>query len=211
MSDLVKIVEVSGRAVPVQGDNIDTDIIIPARYLKLVTFDTLGQFPFQDQRFDREGKATDHPFNQPQYQGANVLIVNKNFGCGSSREHAPQALMRWGIKAIVGEGYAAIFEGNCRTLGMPAVKVPESVVLTLQDHVRSNPQTEFKLDLESKGLTYQVGAATQHIPFEMPETSRKALMEGSWDSTNMLLASKEDIERVAQRLPYVRQLAAARR
>ncbi len=114
-----KINQIEGKAVPVEGNDIDTDRIIPARYLKEITFTNMGKYPFYDERFDAEGKPKGHPFDLPQFQGAHLLFVNQNFGCGSSREHAPQALMRWGVRAVVGESFAEIFAGNCTMLGIP--------------------------------------------------------------------------------------------
>src|SRR5512134_255490 len=133
MSGIVKITRVSGTAVPIRGNDIDTDRIIPARYLKEVTFARMGGYPFFDERFDASGKKKDHPLNDPEYQGASILFVNKNFGCGSSREHAPQALYRFGIQAIVGESFAAIFAGNCTIMGLPTVTAgPNEVDLMMK-------------------------------------------------------------------------------
>ena len=121
MSADAKVVKVTGTVIPMRGNDIDTDRIIPARYLKEITFARMGEYPFYDERFDSAGKPKAHPFNDPKYRGASILFVNKNFGCGSSREHAPQALFRFGIHAIVGESFAAIFAGNCVVMGIPTV------------------------------------------------------------------------------------------
>lgn len=200
MSADTKIVRVSGRAVPVRGNDIDTDRIIPARYLKEITFARMGEYPFIDERFDAEGKPRHHPFNDPGYRGASILLVNKNFGCGSSREHAPQALLRFGIRALVGESFAAIFAGNCFILGMPAVTVGPSEIENLMRLVESNPQTDFHLDLLEKKL-YSGGELA--IPFDIPESSRKALLESYWDSTAMLRANLDKVRKLAAELPYV--------
>ena len=154
MNAVTKISKISGTAVPVRGNDIDTDRIIPARYLKEVTFARMGEYPFYDERFDAQGKSKPHPFNDPKYQGASILFVNKNFGCGSSREHAPQALYRFGIKAIVGESFAAIFAGNCVMLGFPAVTVGEREIEELIRSAESDPQIKFALDIEAKKLSY---------------------------------------------------------
>jgi 3-isopropylmalate/(R)-2-methylmalate dehydratase small subunit len=138
MSDIVKI---TGTAVPIKGNDIDTDRIIPARYLKEVTFARMGDYPFFDERFDASGKKKDHPLNDPEYKGASLLFVNKNFGCGSSREHAPQALYRFGIQAIVGESFAAIFAGNCTIMGVPTVTVSAKDMEQVMKSVEENPLT----------------------------------------------------------------------
>jgi len=195
-----KIVRATGTAVPVRGNDIDTDRIVPARYLKEVTFARMGEYPFYDERFDAQGKPKSHPFNDPKYKGASILFVNKNFGCGSSREHAPQALCRFGVKAIIGESFAAIFAGNCVMIGVPTATVGEREMEELMKRVESGPQTEFTLDLEAGTLSCGPGKA---VPVNISESSRKALLEGSWDSTSMLLANLDKIKKLASKLPYL--------
>ena len=204
MSDIIKIVKISGTAVPIRGNDIDTDRIIPARYLKEVTFARMGEYPFFDERFDASGKKKDHPFNDPEYKGASLLFVNKNFGCGSSREHAPQALYRFGIKAIVGESFAAIFAGNCTMMGLPAVVVGAKEIAQLMKSVEENPRTEFNIDLETKTLTY----GNVKIAIDLPESYRTALTTGSWDSTALLRANLDQVKKTAARLPYMSGFAS---
>ena len=199
MSEIVKITQVSGTAVPIRGNDIDTDRIIPARYLKEVTFARMGEYPFFDERFDGSGRKKDHPFNDPEYQGASILFVNKNFGCGSSREHAPQALYRFGIQAIVGESFAAIFAGNCTMMGLPAVTVGAKEAEQLMKSVEENPRTEYSVDLESKTLSF----GNQKIAIDLPETYRTALTTGSGDSTALLRANLEQVKKTAAKLPYM--------
>jgi 3-isopropylmalate/(R)-2-methylmalate dehydratase small subunit len=204
MSEIVKIVKISGTAVPMRGNDIDTDRIIPARYLKEVTFARMGDYPFFDERYDAAGKKKDHPFNDPEYRGAALLFVNKNFGCGSSREHAPQALNRFGIKAIVGESFAAIFAGNCTIMGVPTVTVGEKEIQQLMKSVEENPKTEYTVDLESKTLTY----GNVKIAIDLPETYRTALTTGSWDSTALLRANLDQVKQTAAKLPYISNFAS---
>jgi 3-isopropylmalate/(R)-2-methylmalate dehydratase small subunit len=203
MSETVKITNVSGTALPMRGNDIDTDRIIPARYLKEVTFARMGEYPFFDERFDAAGKKKDHVFNDPEYRGASILFVNKNFGCGSSREHAPQALYRFGLKAIVGESFAAIFAGNCTIMGVPTVTVEAKVMDQLMRSVEEEPRTEYAVDLEAKTLTY--GSYT--IEIDLPETYRSALTSGSWDSTALLRANLEQVKKTATKLPYIGNFA----
>ena len=203
MSEIVKIVKITGTAVPMRGNDIDTDRIIPARYLKEVTFARMGEYPFFDERYSADGKKKDHPFNDPEYSGASVLFVNKNFGCGSSREHAPQALNRFGIKAIVGESFAAIFAGNCTMMGVPTVTVGEKDIQQLMKSVEENPKTEYAIDLESKTLVY----GKVKIAIDLPETYRTALMTGSWDSTALLRANLDRVKQTAAKLPYIGNFA----
>lgn len=199
MSEIVKIIKVSGTAVPIRGNDIDTDRIIPARYLKEPTFSRMGDYPFFDERFDPSGRKKDHPFNDPEYKGASILFVNKNFGCGSSREHAPQALYRFGIKAVVGESFAAIFAGNCTMMGLPAVTVGAKEIEQLMKSVEDDPRTEYAVDLESKFISY----GHRKIAIELPETYRSALTRGFWDSTALLRANLEQVRATAAKLPYV--------
>ncbi|MGH7740008.1 MAG: 3-isopropylmalate dehydratase small subunit [bacterium] len=195
-----KINQIEGRAVPVEGNDIDTDRIIPARYLKEITFTNMGKYPFYDERFDAEGKPKGHPFDLPAFQGAHLLFVNQNFGCGSSREHAPQSLMRWGVRAIVGESFAEIFAGNCTMLGIPTVTATQADIQKLQALAQTNPQTLFALDLEKKVLSADGQA---HLKFEIHESKRNALINGTWDSTGLLLANAGKTAAVAKKLPYV--------
>lgn len=204
MSDIIKIVKISGTAVPMRGNDIDTDRIIPARYLKEVTFARMGDYPFFDERYSSDGKKKDHPFNDPEYSGASLLFVNKNFGCGSSREHAPQALNRFGIKAIVGESFAAIFTGNCTMMGLPTVTVGAKEIQQLMKSVEENPKTEYNLDLDSKTLTF----GSVKMAIDLPDTYRTALTEGSWDSTALLRANLEQVKQTAAKLPYLTKFAS---
>ncbi|SNR46852.1 3-isopropylmalate dehydratase small subunit [Halorubrum vacuolatum] len=194
-----RVTEVSGTGIPVRGNDIDTDQIIPARFMKVVTFDGLGQFAFFDQRFGDEDEEKDHPFNEEKYQGANVLVVNANFGCGSSREHAPQALMRWGIDAVIGESFAEIFAGNCLALGIPTVTADADTVETLQEHVATNPDAEIEIDVENETVAY--GGET--IEVTVSEAQRRALVEGVWDTTALMGANTEAVKETARSLPYI--------
>jgi 3-isopropylmalate/(R)-2-methylmalate dehydratase small subunit len=204
MSNIVKITAISGTAVPIRGNDIDTDRIIPARYLKEPTFARMGDYPFFDERFDQSGKKKDHPLNDPEYRGASLLFVNKNFGCGSSREHAPQALYRFGIKAIVGESFAAIFGGNCTMMGLPAVVVGAKEIDELIKSVEENPRTEYTVDLEKKTISY----GSQKLFFDMPETYRTALTQGYWDSTALLRGNLDQVKLTAAKLPYMSGFSA---
>ena len=200
-ADLVKITRMAGRPIPLRGNDIDTDRIIPARYMKAITFDGLGQYAFYDARYHPEGLETGHVMDDPRFQakGPRVAVVNKNFGCGSSREHAPQALMRWGIRAIVGESFADIFFGNCIAMGLPCVTASEADVAVLMSAVEDDPTHELALDLEKMTASYR--GTTYRI--EMPGGSREQLLDGTWDATRVLLSAAEDVKRTASRLPYV--------
>jgi 3-isopropylmalate/(R)-2-methylmalate dehydratase small subunit len=203
MSEIVKITQVSGTAVSIKGNDIDTDRIIPARYLKEVTFARMGEYPFFDERFDAAGNLKAHPFNDSKYKGASILFVNKNFGCGSSREHAPQALYRYGIHAIVGESFAAIFAGNCTMMGVPTVTVSHEQVELMMKAVEQNPKTQFIVDIEKKTITF----GEQRIVIDLPQTYRSALTSGSWDSTTLLRANLAQVKKKAAQLPYMNSFA----
>ena len=190
---------VEGTAIPVKGNDIDTDQIIPARFLKVITFDGLGEFAFFDQRFDDDDNEKDHPFNEERFQDANVLVVNANFGCGSSREHAPQALQRWGIDAIVGESFAEIFAGNCLALGIPTVTADTEAIEALQSWVESNPDGEIGVDVEDETVTYDGSA----VEVDVDDAQRKALVDGIWDTTALMRSNSEAIAATAASLPYL--------
>jgi 3-isopropylmalate/(R)-2-methylmalate dehydratase small subunit len=204
MADSKEVRSVAGQGIVVRGNDIDTDRIIPARYMKVVTFDGLGEYAFRDVRFDEAGNEQDHPFNDPRYRNAEVLLVNKNFGCGSSREHAPQALMRWGIKAIVGESFAEIFAGNCNALGVPAVSVSEKAIAALAERVESDPQASVEVDLERR----EVRCGELAYPIEFTETYRRSLVTGTWDSTSVLLSNRDAIAKTVATLPYLNDFAS---
>ena len=190
------IVRVSGRGLVLRGDDIDTDRIIPARFLKCVSFDALGEQAFADDRTELAGK---HPFDQEAHQGASILVVNDNFGCGSSREHAPQALMRWGIRAVIGVSFAEIFYGNCLALGIPCATAGVDEIRKLQDAVEADPAAEWTLDLES--LTLSDGVTTQALA--LAGGVLDMLRSGQWDATGQLLARDAELTRTMAALPYL--------
>jgi 3-isopropylmalate/(R)-2-methylmalate dehydratase small subunit len=196
---LDKIIKVAGRAVYVPGDDIDTDRIIPARFMKCVTFDGLGAYLFHDVRFAEDGGKRAHALNDPRFAGATVLISNSNFGCGSSREHAPQAIAKSGFRAVIAESFAEIFFGNATTLGMPCVSVPRETITTLSRAIEAEPSTVVSIDLETQTITF--GAI--RLPFTIKPGAREALMTGQWDPIGQLLDAKDEVRSVAERLPYL--------
>ncbi|MEM9818021.1 MAG: 3-isopropylmalate dehydratase small subunit [Cyanobacteria bacterium P01_D01_bin.6] len=187
---------VSGRGLPLTGDDIDTDRIIPARFLKCVTFDGLGEQVFAD---DRTQLAGQHAFDQPQYQEAEILVVNRNFGCGSSREHAPQAIARWGIKALIGQSFAEIFFGNCVAMGVPCVTVTAEVAEQLQAAIIEQPQMPLAIDLETMTVTMGDFSA----PVTLADGPRQMFTTGTWDATGQLVSQEAAIKVTATKLPYV--------
>ncbi|MFB6130146.1 MAG: 3-isopropylmalate dehydratase small subunit [Salinigranum sp.] len=197
--DVPEVTEVAGRGLPIRGSDIDTDQIIPARFLKAITFEGLGEYAFIDQRVDDDGNRTDHPMNQEQYQGANVMVVNANFGCGSSREHAPQALMRWGIDALIGESFAEIFAGNCLALGIPTVEADAETVRELQDYVEEYPDTEIDIDVAEETVHYD----DRTVQVTVDDAQRRALVEGVWDTTALMKSNEQAVRETAESLPYV--------
>ena len=188
---------VRGRALVLRGDDIDTDRIIPARFLKCVSFEALGAQAFAD---DRQELAGRHPFDQSVHAGASILVVNDNFGCGSSREHAPQALMRWGIRALVGVSVAEIFYGNCLALGIPCATAASQQISVLQDAVAADPSENWLLDLN--GLTFSGGSVSE--PIQVASGALDMLRSGQWDATGQLVARDDELTRTMDNLPYLR-------
>ncbi|HEY5079125.1 MAG TPA: 3-isopropylmalate dehydratase small subunit [Opitutaceae bacterium] len=195
---LENITRVTGRAVQVPGNDIDTDRIIPARYLKCVTFDGLGEFLFYDVRKNADGTDKPHPLNEARFKGASILLSGANFGCGSSREHAPQALQKFGIRAVIAEGFAEIFFGNSTTLGMPCVSAGREDIARIAAAVEADPGTEVTIDVEAQRVSF----AGQSVGVSVRESARDALIHGRWDPIGELLDGAADAVKVASLLPY---------
>ncbi len=195
---LARIV-VQGTAVPIPGDDVDTDRIIPARFLKEITFDNMGQYLFQDVRFGADGSTLPHPLNEFRYKHAKIMIVGKNFGCGSSREHAPQAMMRHGFECVIGESFAEIFSGNCKSLGVPTVTMAPLDIKVLVEWVVANPSTSITIDLEKEVVVTPL----RSFSITIPESRRKAFLTGTWDSVALLRANSTLVQQTALSLPYV--------
>lgn len=194
-----QIRQVHGRALPLRGDNIDTDRIIPARFLRSITFEGLEKHLFEDDRKQLVAAGQQHPLDDARYGGASILLTNANFGCGSSREHAPQAIHRHGIHAVVGESFSEIFFGNSVALGMPCVTADTATLAALMQLVESQPVTDVAVDLDR--MTVTAGGATYGI--KLPAAARESFLDGTWDATGLLLDRFEEVEAVAARLPYV--------
>jgi len=190
----------TGKAIAIHGNDIDTDRIIPARFLKSLTFAELGQYPFNDERFDENGNPKDHPFNRASSEGAKLIFANSNFGCGSSREHAPQSLNRWGITGLVAVSFGEIFAGNCEMLGMPAATASPEDCKLLQEVSDANPYAEFSLDLELKTCT--CAAESVVVPIDLPENRRLSLVKGHWDTIGTLVTNLDQVKAVHASLPY---------
>jgi 3-isopropylmalate/(R)-2-methylmalate dehydratase small subunit len=198
LSSVISAVE--GRPIAVRGDNIDTDRIIPARYLRCVTFEGLGEHAFEDDRRGMKEKGQVHTFDDPRHRGATILVVNKNFGCGSSREHAPQSLAKWGIRAIVGESFAEIFFGNCVSIGIPCLTADHDVVEALAGFSEGHPTEKATVDLKTGEAVF----GGRRVKLSMPPGPREAFLKGIWDVQEMLVQSYAEVEAVANRLPYVK-------
>ncbi len=196
---LEKITSVSGRGVHVPGSDIDTDRIIPARFMKCVTFDGLGEYFFYDVRHDQEGNLKDHPLNDPRFAGASILISGINFGCGSSREHAPQALSKAGFRAVIAQSFAEIFFGNCATLGIPCVIATAADTEKLGAAVNADPSVEITIDVAA----CEVRFGGEKITVTIPSTARDAFLSGQWDPIGELLDGAAKVATVASALPYM--------
>ncbi|BCS30825.1 3-isopropylmalate dehydratase small subunit [Luteitalea sp. TBR-22] len=199
MSAIVRIERVEGRLLPLRGHDIDTDRIIPARFLRVITFEGLEKHAFEDDIASRAAAGDPHPFAQERFAGARILVVNRNFGCGSSREHAPQALQRWGIAAVVGESFSEIFFGNSLAIGLACVTASPEDLEWLQALGEQDPQGSATLDLTT--LTLRAGG--RDIPVSGPRAAIEAFVTGAWDATGLLLEDQAAVQATAERLPYV--------
>ena len=197
MSEDQHITDVSGTGVPIPGDDVDTDQILPAKFMKEVTFDNMADYLFYDARRDDDGEFNDHPLNR--FEGASIAVVNSNFGCGSSREHAPQAMMRWGVDGVVGESYAEIFRDNCKSLGIPAVTADHETVVELQEWIEANPDGHIDIDVEHETVTY----GDTVIDVDVDDAMREALVEGIWDTTALMYSNRSKVDDTVADLPYV--------
>lgn len=198
---LEPVKQVSGRGIFIPGADIDTDRIIPARFMKCVTFDGLGEYAFYDVRFNPDtGEKTNHPLNDPRFDGASILIAGVNFGCGSSREHAPQSLKKYGFNGVIAESFAEIFFGNSTTLGMPCMIATADDITALRAAVESDPTTEITLDVENLRVRTSSGL---DIAVQMAASAREALLSGRWDPIQELLDNQAAIEATAEKLYYV--------
>jgi 3-isopropylmalate/(R)-2-methylmalate dehydratase small subunit len=193
-----KITKVQGRVIPIVGDDIDTDRIIPARYLKCVTFDGLGEFAFYDERFDNEGKSTNHPMDDERFKGGNIILSGNNFGCGSSREHAPQAIKRAGINGIIAESFAEIFYGNSVTLGIVCASVSKDEIKEIENIILENPNTEIIIDVEKNKIFVNDKTYEANIP----EGSKQAFLNATYDSLGELLQNMDEVKKLEANLPY---------
>jgi 3-isopropylmalate/(R)-2-methylmalate dehydratase small subunit len=196
---LAKINQVTGSAIYVPGDDIDTDRIIPARFMKCVTFDGLGEYLFHDVRFDDQGNQKDHSLNDERFSGSSIMLSGKNFGCGSSREHAPQSLYRAGFRAIIAGNFAEIFFGNSINLGIPCVSMEAENRATLAQWIESNAGTEVTVDVD----LLQVRAGDLTLTCEMRAGARDSLLNGAWDPLDELLSANQEVDQIAQKLAYV--------
>jgi 3-isopropylmalate/(R)-2-methylmalate dehydratase small subunit len=194
-----RITQVSGRALPMRGNDIDTDRIIPARFMKCITFDGLGEFLFYDVRKNADGSNKPHPLNEARFQGAKILLSGANFGCGSSREHAPQAIQKYGFRAVIAENFAEIFFGNSTTLGMPCVEAKREDIAKIAAAVEANPQTEVVVDV----VKQEVRFGGQSVKVTVREAARDALINGRWDAIGELLDGKDAVAATASKLPYL--------
>ena len=198
---LEKITHLTGKAVYVPGDDIDTDRIIPARYMKCVTFDGLGEYMFYDVRFNEDGTRKAHVLNEQAYEGASIMISDSNFGCGSSREHAPQAMYRYGFRAVIAESFAEIFYGNAVTLGMPCIEAEREQIQEIVQEVKARPGTDITIDIENERVTF----GDKTISVKVSPTAKDSLTQGRWDPIAELLEGDAEVSETAQSLPYIGQ------
>ena len=201
MSDNPLIIsQISGLAMPITGAEVDTDRIIPARFLKEVTFEKMGEYLFYDVRYTDGKPNEDHPLNQAKYQDASVMVVENNFGCGSSREHAPQAIKRAGFNAIIGESFAEIFSGNCKAIGIVTAMLTRSDLDAVFEIIKSHPSATYSIDIQAN--TLYIAEVNQTFSITIKDTHKKAFLEGTWDELALLKLNDNKIQELANQLPY---------
>lgn len=200
MTNSLVVTSVSGTAVPIFGNDVDTDRIVPARFLKEVTFDNMGDYLFYDVRYSNGQFNSDHPLNQTQFSNASIMLVENNFGCGSSREHAPQAIKRAGFHMIIGESFAEIFSGNCKALGIVTITLSRSDLEVLFNHVQKNANSVFDFDL--RGSQLNVSGIGRPFLVSMKSAHKKAFLDGTWDELALLKLNNKKIDELASQLPY---------
>ncbi|WP_455564059.1 3-isopropylmalate dehydratase small subunit [Akkermansia massiliensis] len=196
---LTKFTSITGTCVPVPGPDMDTDRIIPSRFLKCITFDELAGVMFWDERFDENGQSKSHPVDDPRFKGASIILGGSNFGCGSSREHAPQTIKRSGVKAVIAESFAEIFFGNSTGIGLPCVCASADDIAALTRYISDHPETEVTIDLLNMAASWKEGS----FPIRMPAEAREALSRGRWDSIAELLVNMDAVEKKNAELPQV--------
>lgn len=204
VDEMSRILSVSGRGVALRGNDIDTDRIIPARFLRCVTFDGLGENVFEDDRNQLKAQGKLHAFDDIRFKGGEILVVGSNFGCGSSREHAPQAIQKWGIKAIVGISFSEIFFGNTVAMGMPCLRLGAAETEALHAAIEADPRIQVTVDLEHLEVRWNGG---KKAAAAMPDGPRKQFVTGQWDATGELIDGATQVRATAKKLPYVSSFA----
>ncbi|MBG90481.1 MAG: 3-isopropylmalate dehydratase small subunit [Actinobacteria bacterium] len=194
------ITAISGHAISIEGNDIDTDRIIPARFLKEITFDKMGEYLFYDARFNEQNQPLSHPLNTPIAKNATILVVDDNFGCGSSREHAPQAIKRFGFDAVIGHSFAEIFAGNCKAIGIPVIQASHEALAKIRAQLQKNPSTQFNINLVSKRVSF----FEESILIQIPNEHRDAFLDGTWDILSVLQSKQELAQKIDQALPYLK-------
>jgi len=194
------IEKVSGTAIPKPANDQNTDDIMPARFMKEITFANMGKYAYYDERYKEGKEIVEHPFNDKKFSGGKVLVAGANYGCGSSREHAPQALYRFGIRAIIAESFAEIFAGNCASLGIVGVTIPSKEIAALVEEIKKNPKINVVVDLKEKKVKY----SGKEVACELIEGRRKAFLNGTWDALTILQQNKEGIKAVEEKLEYLK-------
>lgn len=195
-----EIVNIKGTVIPKTTNDQNTDDILPARFLIEITFKKMGDYVYRDERFKNGKENKNHPFNDPKYKDGTILLAGANYGCGSSREHAPQGLYRYGIKAIIAESFAEIFAGNCASLGVIGITIPKTEIEKLERKIKEDPNSEVNIDLEEKTIKY----GDDKVSFDIPEGRRQSFINGTWDAMAVLQKNEEEVNKTSENLEYLK-------